>query len=539
MGVMQLPDGIFKTVLDAIAMVVVTDRQGSIQFANERFCAMSGYSLEELQGKNPRVLNSGIHSRAFFQSLWATILRGEVWRGDICNKRRDGSLYWLDTAIFPILDADGAPSHFVVVRHDITDQNRLAALHRTILGTRSHSIIATDEAGVITVFNRGAEVMLGYTAEEVVGRASCILFHDPEELVRRAEMLGKELSRPVRPDFDALIAKVDATGNPDENDWTFIGKGGLRKMVRLSMAKLGGEQGEGLFGYVGIALDVSLPRKIASQVPGVVFQYLMRTDGSTCFPYASEGVTTILRLKPQELWLNADRFYNLIHPEDLQKFAATMRESSRELKQMHLEFRVRFGEEIRWLLSNAVPELLADGSTLWHGFIADITTQKNVEEQVRWSAFHDPLTGLHNRLYAQNEIIRMEYSRRYPIAVFNIDLDGLKLVNDRLGHEAGDEYIQKAADVLRRTFRTEDVVARMGGDEFLILVMQTGNAGMSSIQSRLQEQLGLVNAEGGLAVSFSVGAVVAHVIGDLETAIREADRLMYIDKAARKARRQE
>lgn len=470
--------------------------------------------------------------------MWETILAGHVWNGEMCNKRKDGSLYWLETSIFPILDSQGKPHQFVAVRKDVSDINRQLSIYNAIIDTVSHCIFTMNLRGQITLFNKGAQHLLGYSADEILGLANPLLFLDPDEVDLRAQALSYELQKPVPKTFEVLIAKTATTGQPDQYDWTFISKTGQRLTIQLSVTPLIRTSDLQKIGYVAIGLDVSVHRKIASQVPGVIFQYSLRPDGSSFFPYVSEGVASVLRLRPQDLRTHADAFFNLVSPEDLSNLAQALRESARELRPLRLEFRIHFGPEIRWILTNAIPETTTDGTILWHGFMTDITTQKNVEEQVRWSAFHDPLTGLHNRLYAQNEILRMEYSRYYPIAVFNIDLDGLKAINDRHGHEAGDEYIQSAAEVMRRVFRTEDLVARMGGDEFLALVPQTNESGVSSILERLQEQLQIVNQETSHTLSFSVGTQVAHVIGDLERAIREADRLMYQDKFRRKAQRQ-
>jgi diguanylate cyclase (GGDEF)-like protein/PAS domain S-box-containing protein len=532
-----LPTEVFFAALDQTAMVAVTDTQGKILFVNEKFCTGTGYSYDALIGQNPRLLNSGYHPKVFFQEMWETLGKGEIWRGEMLNRRCDGSTYWLEMTVVPVCDPGGHPQYYVAVHHDVTERNHLADLHRSIVQTRSHSIVAMDARGVITLFNKGAEEMLGYTAQEVVGRCTPMQFLDPDEVAQYAVAAGGEQQKNIPSGFGALVAKIMATGVPDENDWTYVTKSGKRGVAHLSLSVLTDGTGEGIHGFLGIGLDVSMAHKIASQVPGTIFQLLLRHDGTACFPYASDGLSSLFRIKPREVRQNATRIFEVIHQDDLQRVVADMRESARSTAQMHLEFRVCFGNEIRWIMANAVPESLPDGATLWHGFMADITAQKNVEEQVRWTAFHDPLTGLHNRLYAQNEIMRMEYSRHYPIAVFNIDLDGLKNVNDSDGHEAGDECIAKAADVLRRTFRTEDLIARMGGDEFLVLVPRTSENGMTDIRIRLAQQLTLVNEEGGRPLSFSVGAVLANVVGDLERSIREADRLMYLDKMQRKAGR--
>ncbi|HZX31496.1 MAG TPA: EAL domain-containing protein [Rhodocyclaceae bacterium] len=170
--------------------IIITGTDAHIQYVNPKFTEITGYSRDEVLGRNPRILQSGLTPPVTYEQLWGSLKAGEVWTGELCNRRKNGEIFWELARILPITDASGQVSHFLAVKEDITERRQADQLRRLALRVfqSSHDgILITDPQGIIIDVNRAFTELTGYSRDEAVGSSSRLLNsgHHDQEFFRR------------------------------------------------------------------------------------------------------------------------------------------------------------------------------------------------------------------------------------------------------------------------------------------------------------------------------------------------------------------
>lgn len=359
----------FKFALDRAAIVAIADARGKINYVNEKFCEISGYSARELIGQNFRLLNSSSHPKEFFDDLWQTISSGQTWKGEICDRAKSGKIYWVNTTIIPFLDERQKPWQYLTIQFDISERKQIeVALQQSY--NQYENLVRLSPVGIFRTDPQGRYL---------------------EVNERWSELAGMTLD-------DAANMGWTRSLHPDDRD-----------RVRAEWCR---------------AVQQELPFKSLE--------------------------------------------YRLLRPDGRQT----------------------------WVFAQAALQTSNEGQSLGYvGTITEITERKQMEEQLRYNAWHDALTGLPNRTFFLQRLEETLAKRKTAtpenfFAVLFLDLNRFKVVNDSLGHLVGDRLLVEVARRLESLVRAEDTVARLGGDEFTILLTDIPALdGVLKVAGRIQKAL--------------------------------------------------
>lgn len=367
--------------------ITVMDLEGRILMFSPNALTLFGYSVEdEILGRLLTDFVAPEDAGHVLQNMMLLHQGVNISTDEYIGIRKDGTRFPIEANADLIRDPEGNPVKMIIAIRDISVRKREEQAlidsenkYRELVENSPDAIVVYTEGKVVFVNREALSLMRAAKKEELIGR-SVLDFVHPDyrsfviERMMQATKEGKIL--PLAEEkfmcLDGAEIDVEVKTLPIIHD----GKPAVQLIIRDITA---GKQAEQLKQE---AVDRLM--KISSRIPGVIYQYRLRPDGTSCFPYASDGIKEVYNVTPEEVKEDASKVFSVIHADDLEEVASSIHESAQNLSAWKQEYRVQFADgNIHTLFGNAIPQKEADGSVLWHGYISDITERKQAEELIR------------------------------------------------------------------------------------------------------------------------------------------------------------
>jgi diguanylate cyclase (GGDEF)-like protein/PAS domain S-box-containing protein len=512
------------------------DLAGNFTFFNDSMCRIFGYPKEELMGMNNRQYTDKENGKKVFQAFNQVYRTGES--GTVCDYeiiRKDGSRRYVEASLLLQNDSSGKPIGFRGMLRDITERKRAEGelrrseeKYRTILENIEEGYYEVDLAGNFTFFNDSMCRILGYPKEELKG-------------MNNRQYTDRENAKRLFRAFN----EVYTTGEPGRGfDNELIRKDGTKRYVEASISLKKDSSGSPV-GFRGIVRDITERKqfeRILQQERETFFSILQKEpygalliNTDETFLYVNPEFTVITGYTIKDVPNGREWFRRAFpDPEYRHKIIATWKEDISPRKAVDRVWSVvcKDGQvkEIEFKLT-----FLDDGRIIV--MLSDVTERRRTEEKLAYKATHDLLTGLPNRmLFKDRSSVAMAQAQRVhkKLAVVFLDLDRFKEVNDTLGHNVGDRLLCAVGNRLTELLRKTDTVARIGGDEFLLLLAEIDRVeDATSIAQKVLESVQdpfVVNGHE-IFITASIGIAFYPDDGnEVDTLINRADKGMYSAK---------
>ena len=514
--------------------VWIIDRNNKTTFVNHRMADMLGYAPEEMLGR-PVLAFMDPDAQAAFAANRDRRQQGHQPEHEFRFRRKNGSEVWVLLEASPELDAAGTYVGSLAMVTDVTERRRGQEALRRLAGmvaTSNDAIMAVDLKGSILNWNRGAERMYGYSADEIIGRSISTITPDA-----RADELTSILDRARRGE---AIDQVETLRKR---------KDGSLVEVSISFSTLADVDGT-LIATTGIHRDISIAKRAAEALRASEDRYrrIVETADEGIWVIDATNLTTFVNPRMAEmLGFTVDEMVGRPVFDFLEADARAAFDISNpdRLNGVSQQYEVRFrrrDETDLWTLLSARPNF--DQAGHYEGSLAmvtDITERRRVQKALEYQAVHDALTGLPNRLLLAERLaaaLTTARTTRKQVGVLMLDLDHFKEVNETFGLQAGDSLLEQVGPRLQSEIRAEDLVARLSGDEFAVLLASTDATEATAKAACLLEALERpFEVEGQhLDVAASIGIAIFPDDGDdAGTLLRHADIALFVAKQARGA----
>ncbi len=506
------------------------DLAGNFTFFNPWLIKVLGYSVKEFQGQNYRLVMDEKNGRKVYAAFNRVFNTGKsIKELDWQVLKKDGTPLFVETTVLPIKENMKVIGFRGIVR-DISERKQAEEtlrqsenLYRTIFETTGTATIIIEDDMIVSLMNSEMERLVGYSKEEIEGKMKWSTFVDPED---RDRMISYHLRRRESPDMA-----------PRNYEFKLLTRDGEAKEIMLTIAMIP-DTNQSVTSLLDITNRKMFEEALAiseSRYRGIVedqTELICRFSPGGELTFVNETYCRYFGKKRRELLGNDFRTSYL--KEDLSLVESKITSLSYRNPVTTIEHRVILeGGEIHWqqwthrALYNE-KGLLVDYQSVGR----DITERKEAEEQLNYLSTHDALTGLRNRRYFEEQMSLMENGDFDPVGLVMCDVDGLKIVNDTLGHDKGDLLLKTVANLINQCFKKDDIVARVGGDEFAILLPETFEDTIKRTLNRIRQKVKEYNQyTPELPLSISVGyAVRTSSETSMSSIFEEADNNMYREK---------
>jgi diguanylate cyclase (GGDEF)-like protein/PAS domain S-box-containing protein len=509
---------------------------GRFLHVNRQLCEMLGYSEEELYERSFTDVTHPEDRGPDLESVERAIA-GEfrVFRLEKRYLRKDGEVIWIRLSVALVRDDAGSPLYLISQTEDITREKtvrlELAAaeeelrLYATIVEQSEDAIVVRGQDGGIAHWNAGAERLYGYTSEEAIGQPASFLI-PPDREGEEAELLARALRGESMRQLHTSRVCQD----------------GHVVHVSLTMSPIRGPDGV-ILGVVGIARDITAEAtaqdRLLNNERQLYDAQALAHVGSWEWdlreerPICSAELSRILGFRPGHRPTAAE-FIAVAHPDDRQAVRHHLI-AARGGRAGDFEYRiVRRDGEVRYVHGRQHTRVDEAGRPSHiYGIVQDITERRRYESELERLATHDALTGLPNRRTFDARLAgELQRARRHRrnLCLAILDLDHFKQVNDTFGHQAGDSVLTLAASVMSSHVRGEELIARVGGEEFAWILSEADAPGAVAAVERCRGAVAAANFGEIGAVTLSGGVALASVDIDAETLFRRADEALYAAK---------
>jgi diguanylate cyclase (GGDEF)-like protein/PAS domain S-box-containing protein len=526
------------TVFDASSEgIVITDAHANILSVNPAFSAITGYAEHEVLGCNPRLLASGQHDQAFYASMWTALNQTGKWRGELVNQRKDGTFFNAQTSITKSFNSDGELQHYVGVITDITEQKR----NETIRNELNRDFVSFLENTSDFIYFKDKHSRFRFASQtlaNITGHASwrdMLGKHDLEVFPPDTARVYFEEELPVFRDGKPLLNKVDpyydAQGNQgwvSTNKWPlFDSKGEVEGLFGMSRDITAYKENEAKLELAASVFSNSREGIMITETDGTIVD--VNEAFSRITGYSRDEIVgqnpRILKSGRQNRLHYATMWQDLINKGHWYGEVWNRRKNGEVYAEMQTVSTVRDAQ--------GKPQHYV-------ALFSDITVAKQHQQALEHIAHYDTLTNLPNRVLLADRLAQsmaQAQRRSMTLVVVFLDLDGFKKINDTHGHEAGDHLLMTLASRMKKTLREGDTLARIGGDEFVAVLVDLVDATESlPILRRLLDAAAEPIQFGAavLQVSASLGVTV-YPQGeemDADQLQRQADQAMYQAKMA-------